>query len=124
MSCQTLGKVGRILSRSTPDIVRGATFSMVTYLAESQANGELCHAGFSGFVGATAFFPGSDATVAVVGTLEGSEDLGRVRFAAATADTLAMEAGAPSSFEQHFVDDSGLTILQFQDALNIVDQYF
>lgn len=125
MSCPSLGIVGRIFSTSTPEMVQGADFRLVTEIRQKEQNGTLCQAGFSNFTGATAFFKdANDEAVAFVGALSGSQDLGRIAFAMAATGTALVAAGTPVPFEQHFTDDNGLTILQFADVLNVAEQLF
>lgn len=126
-TCTIKGIVGRLSELSAPRIVKGSVGFVVTEVAYAPSNGTCGRPyTFEGFVGATAQFPSAadPATpVNVVGGLE-SADRGLVRFDLPPSGTALLLAGDPVSFQQIFEDDSGVTILRFDDSLTVVESLF
>lgn len=126
MSCTIKGIVGRVAETSAPRIVQGSVAFVVTQLR--YADGQNCGGPYAldDFVGATAQFPSAadaDTPINVVGTLV-SADRGEVRFALPASGTALIAAGEPISFQQIFEDDTGVNIIRFDDALNVVESLF
>lgn len=77
----------------------------------------------SGFSGATAYFAGDDdATIAVTGGVDGSDDTGRLIFTLSEVDTAAMLAADPGSMEVVLDQGDKRTIIQFEDKLTIKER--
>lgn len=119
---KTAGLIGKIVDRATPQIVRGSDAFLVT---EISYKGDTAPYQFANLAGATAFFPsdGDGVPVASVGAVVHA-NRGTIRFDLSDVDTDGLKVGESLSFEQHFEDDRGLTIIVFADKLDVVDSLF
>lgn len=116
------GVIGRIVSRSQPQIVRGSDAFIITQLHyEDQSCSPYK---FEGFQGASAVFKDTaNVAYTVAGALD-SADLGQVRFDIPATGTTAIKAGDPVIFQQVFLDDNGFLIIPFVDKISFVNPLF
>jgi len=111
------GLYGKIVQRTTVPIIQGSDAIIVTEVLYKDTGYPYA---FPGYNGCTGYFQAASGSGAygIIGTLE-SEDCGQLKFSLSTDNTDALATGEEQSFELHFDDDAGKTILLMQNKLNI-----
>lgn len=116
------GLYGKIVQRTTVPIVQGSDAIIVTEVLYKDTGYPY---EFPGYVGSTGYFQAASGSGAygIIGTLE-SQDCGQLKFDLSTDNTDALAAGEEQSFELHFSDDAGKTIILMENKLYVSEGLF
>lgn len=118
------GIIGQIVDRSTPQLVRGSDAYLVTQASYKGSDGPAPYK-FENLTGASALFlTDTDGVPFVAVGNVADPNRGTVRFDLAATGTSLMKLGESLTFEQHFDDDRGRTILVFDSKLDVIDSIF